>query len=58
MSTETTDNKAAALINALKVSCASTFAQYGSKATRLPDVEELTDEEDAIDFENQCTRYF
>lgn len=63
LSTKTTspdciDEKAAAMINELKVSGISTFTHYGSKATRLPDVEELTDEDNAIDYENQCTRYF
>lgn len=55
-STDTIDDTAAAMINELKVSSMSTFAHYGSKATRLPDVEELTDEDDSIDYENQCIR--
>lgn len=50
------DDKAAAMINEVKVS-SSAFTHYASKATRLPDVEELADEDNAIDFENQCTRY-
>lgn len=57
-STDSIDDKAAAMINELKVSGISTFTHYGSKTTRLSDVQELTEEDNTIDYENQCIRYF